>query len=117
MLRQRSDTAWSYRGGVPRIAASTPFVDRDLVAEATWTFSRLLESTGTEGILDLAEPGRRGRGPFRPLFAGMEGIVDLTELFGDSVPARSIGSSRLRVVSQVHGVKPGRGNTTRSAPS
>jgi Transposase IS66 family len=36
---------------------------------------------------------------------------------GDSAPARSIRSSRLRVVSQVHGVKPGRGNTSRSTPS
>ena len=36
---------------------------------------------------------------------------------GDSAPARSIRSSRLRVVSQVHGVKPGRGNASRSTPS
>src|SRR5215510_4458044 len=38
-------------------------------------------------------------------------------LAADTAPARSIRSSRLRVVSQVHGVKPGLGNTNRSTPS
>src|SRR5207248_3798535 len=35
----------------------------------------------------------------------------------DTAPARSIRSFRLRVVSQVHGVKPGHGNANRSTPS
>ena len=42
----------------------------------------LLESAGTEGIFNLAEPGHRGRGPLRPPPAGTEGIVDLAELRG-----------------------------------
>src|SRR6266567_7661499 len=39
-------------------------------------------SPPTEGILNLAEPGRRCRGPFRPTSGGTEGIVDLAELRG-----------------------------------
>ena len=42
-------------------------------------------SPPTEGILNLAEPGRRGRGPLRPLFAGTQCVVDLAEL-GRRVP-------------------------------
>jgi hypothetical protein len=38
-------------------------------------------------------------------------------LAADTAPARSVRSSRFKVVSQVHGVKPGSGNTNRSTPS
>src|SRR6516165_301864 len=91
----RSPMPGSYRRWARQV--STPAVDRDLVGKATWIVGcldkidlisgcpfllRLLESLRTEGSLDLAESGRRGRGPFRPPFAGAEGIVDLDELCG-----------------------------------
>ena len=39
-------------------------------------------SPPAEGVLDLAEPGHRGRGRLRCLLAGAQGVVDLAELGG-----------------------------------
>jgi hypothetical protein len=79
------------------LTPSTPAVDRDLVVEGPWTADCAEEidlrwcgfrslsvclSSPAEGVLDLAEPGRGGRGPLRFLLAGAQGVVDLAELGG-----------------------------------
>src|ERR1700722_18839590 len=66
---------WRTRAGVGRAPGRT----RPSSAWVAVLFPVCL-SPPAKGFLNLADPGRRGRGPFRPSSGGTAGIVDLAEL-------------------------------------
>src|SRR5215471_19739175 len=118
-------------GGQRRSLTNTPAVDRDLVGKATWIvgcmdkidliagcplFFVYLSSSGRrEALISLNLAAAAGVHSVLRSLARRASSISVS-FAGDSAPASSIRSSRLRVVSQVQGVKPGRGNATRSTP-
>lgn len=95
-----------------RMPARTPTQDRDLLPSPAYASrpSRRLSLISpslcaASGVHSLSCPSDRKASSIAPSFAE------------DSAPARSIRSSRVTVVSYVHGAKPGRGNAKRSTPS